>query len=323
VTLRQRIRFYQQFAVLARAGLPIRATVDRLRERVGGTELAVVAERLTAGDRLAESFAAAGFLSFETNLVAAGERSGHLDTIFERLGQFWQREWEFRQALLRPLYYPVLVMNLGILLGAGVDLLTYSPAVAILHLVVNFVILYAVGIGLYFAFKIGWTKPAFKRIWLFVPLIGRALSTGYAYRWITTLRLEFGAGISLYRAVGDAWRASGFIDGEGRAQAAEEAMRGGLNLSALVHGWREFPPEWADFIETGEVSGGFDAAFTGLEEEAAIAWRTAHQRMAEWLPRILYFVALLVVASQVIGVAKRVMIDPISQLESKIDNNSL
>jgi hypothetical protein len=34
VTLRHRIRFYQQLAVLVRAGLPIRTILLRLRERL-------------------------------------------------------------------------------------------------------------------------------------------------------------------------------------------------------------------------------------------------------------------------------------------------
>ena len=75
MTLRARIRFYQQMAVLTRAGLPIRSSIERLRDRLGGNQLAVLAQKLSEGERLADSFATAGFPPFETNLIAAGERS--------------------------------------------------------------------------------------------------------------------------------------------------------------------------------------------------------------------------------------------------------
>ena len=135
-----------------------------------------------------------------------------------------------------------------------------------------------------------------KRFWLYVPIVGRALRAAFAYRWIAALRLEFSAGMSLYRAVGDAWRASGFVDCERLGKEGEEAMRAGASLSELVKKWSQLPRDWIDFIETGEISGEFDAAFNNLEAEAARNWMLAQQHMANWLPKIVYFVALLVVA---------------------------
>jgi type II secretory pathway component PulF len=159
-----------------------------------------------------------------------------------------------------------------------------------------------------------------RRFWLRVPIVGRALRAAFAYRWITSLRLEFGAGISLYRAVGDAWRASGFVNCEQLGKEGEEAVRSGSSLSTLVTNWRQLPRDWADFIETGEVSGGFDEAFKNLEAEAGRNWTLAQQRMSNWLPKIIYFVALLVIAAQVVQLGQKVIIDPIQQAENAIDN---
>ena len=60
--------------------------------------MAILSQKLGQGERLGDAFAAAHFLPFETNLVAAGERGGQLESIFDHIAQFWQRELEFRQA---------------------------------------------------------------------------------------------------------------------------------------------------------------------------------------------------------------------------------
>jgi type II secretory pathway component PulF len=320
VTLRQRIRFYQQIAVLLRAGLPIRASIDRLRERVRGPELVILSRKVGDGERLGEAFAAANFLPFESNLVAAGERSGQLETVFEHIAQFWQRELEFRQALVQPLIYPIIVVNLAVVLGSGIELVTISWPVVLFHLIVRLAVLYAAGMLLFLVARFTWSSPEMKRFWLFVPIIGRALRAAFAYRWITALRLEFGAGVSLYRAVNDAWCSSGFVDCEKLGKEGEEAMRAGASLSGLVAKWKQLPRDWVDFIETGEVSGGFDDAFRNLEAEAARNWTLAQQRMSIWIPKLAYFVALLIAAIPVIQVAKQVMVDPITNALNENDN---
>lgn len=321
MSLRQRIRFFQQLAVLLRAGMPIRTALDRLRERLRSRELAVLAQQVGQGERLADSFAAAHFLPFESNLVAAGERSGHLETIFDHIAQFWQRELEFRQALIAPLIYPLVVVHLAIVVSSLVVFLaqnSFSAAVA--NFVSSLVGLYLL-LGLLFVIaRVTWSSPLMKAFWLHVPIVGGALRAAFAYRWITSLRLEFGAGVSISRAVGDAWRASGFVNCERLAREGEEAIRSGERLSALVARWRQLPRDWVDFIETGEVSGGFDAAFQNLEAEAARNWSLAQQRMSTWLPKIVYFIALLVVAAQIVQVARQVIVDPLQQAESAIDN---
>lgn len=303
-----------------RAGLPVRASVDRLKQRVKGGELDLLAQKLGAGDRLGEAFEAARFLPFESHLVVAGERSGQLESIFEHLSQFWKRELEFRQALVRPLLYPIVILHLAIILGTGIELVTTAWPVVAVHFVARLVAFYILAALLYFLARLSWSSPALKSFWLRVPIVGRALKTTFAYRWITTLRLEFGAGISLYRAVGDAWRASGSVDCNRLALEAEEAMRGGASLSALAAGWRQLPRDWIDFIETGELSGGFDAAFKNLEAEAARDWTLAQQRLSEWLPKIVYFFALLIVAAQVASVMYQVEVAPIVDAEKQIDD---
>jgi len=318
--LRQRIRFYQQMAVLVRAGLAIRAGLVRMTEKMPVREVKVLSEKVNAGERLGESFAAAGFLPMECHLITAGEKSAQLDTVFEHLAEFWKRELEMRQALIRPLYYPLAILHFAVLIWGVLDAVTTSIPDAVVHTILRFAVLYVLGFVVYTLVKVTWSSAGLRRFWLWIPVIGNSIKTAYAYRWISALKLEFNAGISLSRAVGDAWRASGYVGCDRLAQEGEEEMRQGVELSKLVTRWKQLPRDWIDFIETAELSGAFEAAFTNLESEAARAWKLAQERMADWLPKIVYFAVLLVVAAVVVNLMLKIYVDPITNAEKQIDD---
>lgn len=308
--------------MLVRAGVPIRGSLERLKDRMSDKELAVLSAKVNAGERIEEAFAAAGFEPFEVHLIAAGEKSAQLDTILTHLSDFWARELAMRQALIRPLYYPIVILHLVILMTAGIGLVTLPLPVVVAHLIWTLGGFYAAATLIYFAARASWQSESARRIWYYVPLVGGSLKTTYAYRWITTLRLEFSAGVSLYRAVGDAWRASGYAGAAERATEGEDAMLKGMELSKLMREWRQLPRDWIDFVETGEISGGMEEAFKSLEAEAADLWSQAQKRMAEWAPKIVYFVALIFVAIQVGSLMYKVEIQPIVDVEKQIDDAS-
>lgn len=319
MTLRQRVRFYQQLAVLARAGVPLRASLTRLRERLTGRELETLAQKVNAGEKIGDAFIAAGFSPFEYHLVAAGERSAQLEVVFQHLSEFWKRQIEMREAILRPLYYPFAVLHLAILVGSLVELASLSAMTVALHFFGRLAALYLVLGLLYLAVRLSWKSEAAQRCWLFLPLIGSTLGAAHAYRWITALRLEHGAGIPMPDAVADAWRASGFVGCERLAREGEAALREGTELSKLLLHWRLLPRDWIDFVETGEVSGALETAFKNLEDEAARAWSLAQQRLTDWMPKIIYFFILLITAAQVAVILYHAIVTPMVDAESAID----
>ncbi len=306
MTLHQRIRFYQQLAVLTRAGVPVRTGLQRLQERIRGREMTVLTQHIGQGESLGDALAAAGFSPFEIHLVTAGERSAQLDTVLQHLSEFWARQRHMYQALTQQLYYPVAVFAFSLVVGALIELAYASWWVAGIHLVETLAIYGTIGFIVFTLIRVSWHSDMAQRFWLAVPIIGKTLSTAYAYRWITAVRLEYGAGIPMPDAVADAWRASGYAGSEAFAEEGQLALRQGHELSTLVQKWRRLPRDWIDFIETGEVSGALETAFVNLEAEAARGWDLAQKRMTDWVPKIIYFVALLVVAAQVFSLVYQV-----------------
>ena len=320
MTLRQRIRFYQQLSVLARAGVPLRGSLERLRDRMPSRVLTELSAQVNAGERLADAFAKAGFSPLECHLVGAGERSGHLDAVLEHLAEYWSRDQQLRRALVLPLVYPIVVMHLVFLVSAIITGVTSSVPAAIAQFVVGLLLFYLICAGIYVAARLSWATEAARRMWTWVPLVGGMLSATFAYRWITALRVEFAAGVTLSRAVSDAWLVSGYAGSEAFAREGEEAIRQGTTLSQLMNRWRTLPRDWIDFVETGELSGKLEQAFIELEAEAARMWRAAHDRLTEWGPKILYFAALIYVAVQVGSLMYKVEVQPMQEIEKEIDN---
>jgi type IV pilus assembly protein PilC len=320
VTLRHRIRFYQQLAVLARAGVPLRTSLHRLQERLSGHEVAMLSRKIDAGEQLGEAFAEARFSPFECHLVIAGERSGRLETVFQHLSEFWARQHEMIQALVGQLYYPLAVLHLTIFVSVLIEsVMAGSMLIFVVRLIENFAWLYTVGFALYMLVRASWQSDAAQRFWLSLPIIGRTLSTAYAYRWITVLKLEYSSGIPLPDAAADAWQASGYVSCDQLANEGREALREGAELSTLVQRWKQLPRDWVDFIETGEVSGALETALENLEAEAARAWKIAQQRMTEWVPKIIYFAILLIAAVQIGLMLYRVVVAPISDVNDQIN----
>ncbi len=320
MTTRQRIRFYQQLAVLARAGVPLRSSLQRLQERITGPAMAALTQHISNGSTLSDAFAAAGFSPFEVHLITAGERSAHLEEVFQHLADFWVRQQETNQALIRPLYYPLAVLHFAFIVGALIEAFTISVPLALIHLAERLAFFYAAAFVIYSLIRASWPSETAQRFWLALPVIGRTLSTAYAFRWITALRIEYTAGIPMPDAVADAWRASGYADRNRLADEGEHALREGAQLSTLLQRWKRLPRDWIDFIETGEVSGSLETALVNLEAEASRAWTLAQQRMTEWLPKIIYFIILLITAAQVALIVYQTVIAPISNAENAIDN---
>ena len=299
MTLRQRIRFYQQLAVLTRAGVPLRTALLRLKDRIAGRQMTTLSAKISEGESLGDAFIAAGFSPFESHLVTAGERSAQLDTVLQRLGEFWERQRQMYQALTGQLYYPLAIFVFSLLVTALIESVMSSWHIAVMHLVMTLALYGTIGFVLYTLVRVSWSSDAAQRFWLAVPIIGNTLATAYAYRWITAVRLEYGAGIPMPDAVADAWRASGYAGREALAREGHDELREGAELSMLVQRWKRLPRDWVDFIETGEVSGALETAFANLEVEAGRAWDVAQQRMTQWVPKIIYFVAILAVGAQV------------------------
>lgn len=112
----------RQLATLVAAGIPLVESVSALTEQVEKDELkkvlALVRDRLNEGSSLAKSLDSHPqiFPALYVNMVAAGEASGTLEQVLERLADFMEGQAKLRGKVTSSLAYPVLMLGMGTLL---------------------------------------------------------------------------------------------------------------------------------------------------------------------------------------------------------------
>jgi type II secretory pathway component PulF len=122
--------FTQELSTLLNAGVPLDralAITAELTERPAFRTIVLdVLRVLKGGKPLADSLATHGeyFSDLFVNMVRAGEASGALAVVFERLSEFERSRDELRNYIVSAMIYPALLC-LG---GAGVPSLSCSPS---------------------------------------------------------------------------------------------------------------------------------------------------------------------------------------------------
>lgn len=114
----------RQLATLVAAGIPLVESVTALIEQVEKDALkkalSSVRDRLNEGTSLAKALEPHGemFPALYVNMVAAGEASGTMETVLERLADFMENQARLRGKVTSALAYPILMLIMGTVLMA-------------------------------------------------------------------------------------------------------------------------------------------------------------------------------------------------------------
>src|SRR5262245_27655362 len=109
----------RQLATLVRAGVPLLESIGALTEQVENEQLmrilTSVRESLNAGTSCAKSLEAhpKTFPPLYVNMIAAGEASGHLEAVLERLADFMEGQSRLKSKVAGALAYPALLSVIG------------------------------------------------------------------------------------------------------------------------------------------------------------------------------------------------------------------
>src|SRR5687768_840664 len=125
----------RQLATLVRAGVPLVDSIAALTEQVEKESLVKVLtsvrENLNEGTSFAKSLEMHPkvFPPLYVNMVAAGEASGTLESVLERLADFMEGQARLKGKVVSALAYPVLMMIIGTVM-VGVLMVAVVPKVA-------------------------------------------------------------------------------------------------------------------------------------------------------------------------------------------------
>lgn len=290
----------RQLATLIQAGTPITdalAAVGRQTDRKAVSQVvtglrAAVVEGRSLGDAMGDYPAVFPILFPAT--VAAGEHSGHLDLILERLADYAERRQQLRQRVTLALIYPVLLVVVALIIVAVLMMYVVPQVVQVFDGIgqrlpwLTRVLIATSGFMQARAMVIAgclsvaaiagvmlWQRPMVaairERLLLALPGIGGLVRGFESARFVRTLGVLTGSGVPVVDALRVAMPVIGVRVLRQRLVTAAETVSQGGSLSAAMEraGW--FPPIVLSLVASGEASGRLgemlERAATGQERE--------------------------------------------------------
>lgn len=124
-------RFSRTFAQLIRSGVPILEVLDIVGGASGNhvveTSIQGVSQDVEKGDNLSVALSKKPiFPPMMLRMVAAGEATGKIDTMLEKMADFWDEEIEAMLDALTSLIEPLLIVFLGVIVG-GIVIAMFLP----------------------------------------------------------------------------------------------------------------------------------------------------------------------------------------------------
>ncbi|MBU1395907.1 MAG: type II secretion system F family protein [Gammaproteobacteria bacterium] len=294
VTLRDLVTFCIHMRYITRAGIPLldglRDLRDTMEKRGFRDVLTALLEDLEGGKVLSQALAAhpAVFGAVFVHSVRAGEQTGLLDAVFDRLAESLKWQEEVTAKAKRLMIYPALVLAV---VGTAILFLLVYLVPQVLSLVETMgvvlplptLILMAVSeavrsywlIGLVLALALGvglplWVKRSeagrdwWDRTQLRLPVIGPIVQKMALARFTNTLAMMYRSGVTVL----DALRAGEMVAGNrviasGIRRAAQQ-IADGRGLSESFQSLALFPPLVIRMLRVGESTGALDEALENV-----------------------------------------------------------
>lgn len=322
----------RQLASLLSAGITVVRALDMLYQQLDSKKakkcIGEVYESVQGGRSLSEAFKEQkGVIpNIMISMIAAGEESGRLDEVMERLAEHFQKAQKLKNKVSSAMVYPKILA--GLTLAVSVGLLTFLvpkigdtikslggelPALtkallAISGSLVKFWYIYiAVAALLVYGFKVWKSSDKGGEQWSYLmlkmPVVGKATRMNAAARFTRTVSTLLKSGISVLQSVEITEKSLDNLILERKLAEARVEIRKGTSLSKSIRGITEFPPMIYAMVSIGEESGTLDSildkAADFFEDEADAA--TA--KMTSALEPIMIIIMAVIVGLVVGGIA--------------------
>ena len=124
-------RFSRTFSTLVKSGVPILSAMEIVSETAGNRVISQLVdnarESVKQGESLSEPFSqSAVFPSMVTKMMGIGERSGALDSLLEKIAEFYDQQVEAEVKGLTSLIEPIMIAVMGFVVG-GIVLAVFLP----------------------------------------------------------------------------------------------------------------------------------------------------------------------------------------------------
>jgi type IV pilus assembly protein PilC len=296
--------FTRQFSVMIDAGLPLVQCLEILgtQEEDKGFSSVILATRgdVEGGASLADAMKKhpKTFDPLFTNMIAAGEAGGILDTILKRLATYIEKAVKLKSQVQSAMIYPIAVIVIaalvvGVILwkviptfanlfaGLGAELpLPTRIVIALSNGLVRFMPFILVGIGAFvFAFRSYYASPNGRRVIdavvLKLPVLGSLMRKIAVSRFCRTLSTLLASGVSILEALDITARTAGNAIIEEAIQTTRKSIERGETIAQPLRETNVFPSMVVQMISVGEATGALDTMLSKIadfyEEEVDVA----------------------------------------------------
>jgi type IV pilus assembly protein PilC len=296
--------FTRQFSVMIDAGLPLVQCLEILgnqqENKTFKRVLIQIRQDVESGSNLADSMRKHPkvFNDLYTNMVAAGEAGGILDTILQRLANYIEKAVKLNSQVKSAMIYPVAVISIACIVVAvilwkvipvfaslfvslGADLpMPTRIVIALSNFIADFWWLMAI------LFVAGWFaikkyhgtykgKRVLDGLLLKVPVLGILLRKIAVARFCRTLATLTSSGVPILDGLTITARTAGNSVVEDAIIATRKSVEEGKTISEPLGDTEVFPPMVVQMIAVGEQTGALDTMLSKIadfyEEEVDVA----------------------------------------------------
>jgi general secretion pathway protein F len=316
--------FTQELSTLLNARVPLdraQHITSELTERPAFRFIVLdVLRVLKGGKSLADSLATHPeyFSSLYVNIVRAGEASGALGAVFQRLTEFERTRDDLRSYIVSSMVYPALLVLVG--LASILVLMNFvvprfaqvfeesrlkMPLPTLIMLETSRIVKTYGWIAIAAALAAGvalraWVRTARGRMWwdtlrLRIPLLGDALRKGETARFARAMETLVSNGVGLVQSIGIA---SAILTNKRIAQSLDSVAQGvkrGEGIAAPLRRTGQFPQLASHLLTVGEETGRLDQMFARMADIYENDTRAAIKRFTALFEPLIILVMGIVV----------------------------
>jgi type IV pilus assembly protein PilC len=287
--------FVRQFSVMIDAGLPLVQCLEILGSQQENKNFAKILQQtrmdVEGGASLADAMRKhpKAFDDLFTNMIAAGEAGGILDTILKRLATYIEKAVKLKAQVKGAMVYPVAVISIaGIViavilwkviptfasmfagLGAELPLPTRFVIalsqwfVRLLPFIIIFIVLGVFFFRRYYATHGG--RRTIDGMVLRLPILGDIMRKIAVARFCRTLSTLMASGVPILDGLEITARTAGNAIIEDAIMAVRKGVESGLTVAQPLRESKVFPPMVVQMIGVGEQTGALDAMLSKIAD---------------------------------------------------------
>jgi general secretion pathway protein F len=330
----------RQLATLLSAGLPLEEVLTAVAEQTEKSKTKGLILSVRSKVLEGHAFASAlrdypeAFSELYCSTVAAGEKSGHLDIVLQRLADYTEQQFHMQQKIQQALIYPSVMVCVA--LGILVFLLEYvvpkmisvysniGQTLPTMTLVLISISTHLKSLGLYIFIAIAVSIYFFRRAlknnikfrtqvhqWVLrIPIIGNAIKVANTARFSRTFAILSSAGVPVLEAMSVSSKLITNLPIRTSVEEAASRVREGANISLALKQTRFFPPMSIHLIASGEASGQLE----NMLERAANNQDAEISRLIETTLALFEPAIILIMGAMVLFIVLAILL-PIFQLD--------